>query len=156
MRLLSPETLFVSDAICASVFATINSKSGNIRGCAAFAGGSVTRSVVGGLSFNATITGMNCGNMTVCPFISSALANYGLIGSCAFDAVANGCVCSLTKSLNVTGGDPYTTSGNQFTLTDAGRVFDYCATGNNLTYHEVTPSSGSSFRDPGYFGMAKQ
>ena len=128
---------------------------GGMAGSATFSNGTnICRTVRGGVTVSATITGI-CANPTACGLLAGGIARGGYTGTCAVDA--GGCDCLVSKAININnGGVFYTVGATTLNITSNQQTFETCLSngGNTFTTREL--DAGMAEHEPGVATLTKQ
>jgi hypothetical protein len=74
-----------------------------------------------------------------CPAIE-ALVGASFPGAKCASTAAGACECAARFTFDIDDGDLYASESNQIVSTTSGKRWDYCVTGEELRYHDASPS----------------
>ena len=127
------------DRNCGSGSTQLVNWSGTIQGTAQFASSTVTRNVSSTISFDAFISGPNCGSTMGCAAVEQAVTGtFGFTGTC--NSSGSQCTCELSRTVVRQTTDSMVVSQTNIELPASGRIFDTCGSSGGVRYRERTPS----------------
>ncbi len=143
----------IENAGCGAGNVRITGYDGGLAGWATFSNGSnVCRTVRGGVTVSATVTG-TCGSPTLCGLLSSGISQGGYTGSCGVDGGA--CDCLVNRAINIdNAGVAYTVGATTLTVTSSGQTFETCLAGATFSTRES--DAGTATHEPGAATLTRQ
>lgn len=126
--------------------------SGQARGRVTFAGGFATRTAQSEVNAEVFIPALCAGFAGGCPAIQAQI-EMAVPGAVCAATAAGDCNCAARTVTVIDGADAYTSMGNQIVATTGGKRWDYCITGMEMRYRDVS-TSGSI--EPGIIELGRR